>query len=117
MPDGINPDVEDDSRTSQEEQPRIVFTLHGIRTRAAWPRSFADIAQESQWVSRLDRWSYGYFSAIRFLLPGQRRSKVEWFNRTYQEETGDRNVDVSETRRPSIVVHSFGSYILGNAML
>ena len=95
---------------------RVVFTLHGIRTHAAWQRAFAEVAANANWRCRLDRWNFGYFSLLRFLLPGQRRTRVKWFRRTYHDEVHDRDLRLDDNQ-PSIVAHSFGTYILGNALL
>ncbi|MDO8477755.1 MAG: hypothetical protein Q7W02_16465 [Candidatus Rokubacteria bacterium] len=66
---------------------------------------------------RLDRWYFGRFGIILFLLSWQRAAKVRWFRKTYREEMQDREVKASSDQLPSIVAHSFGSYILGNALL
>jgi serine/threonine-protein kinase len=42
---------------------------------------------------------------------------VKWFREVYTHETQDKRVRLSERDKPSIVAHSFGTYILGNAML
>jgi serine/threonine-protein kinase len=65
----------------------------------------------------MDRWNFGYFSILRFLLPLARSAKVKWFRRIYREETQDRDVPLADGQYPSIVAHSFGTYILGNALL
>jgi len=96
---------------------RVLFALHGIRTHAGWTRALYEIGSQHGWQVRTDRWNFGYFSAIRFLLPSARSAKVRWFRRTYREEVTDRTVLLDEGRCPSIVAHSFGTYILGNALL
>jgi hypothetical protein len=96
----------------------VVFSLHGIRTRAEWQRSFADLANRRGIVPRLHRWNFGYFSVLRLLLPQQRAAKVDWFRETYRTETSDKDVyEALEGEYPSIIAHSFGTYILGNALL
>lgn len=94
---------------------RQVVALHGIRTYARWQRAFAEVADEASWNCRSDRWNFGYFSIFRFLQPWSRSGKVEWFRRTYREEFS-LGVDTG-AELPSIVAHSFGTYILGNALL
>jgi hypothetical protein len=112
-----NVHMNDNISGREDNQPKVLFPLHGIRTRAAWQRSLADIAHQLGWVCRLDRWNFGHFSVVRFLLPRQRRAKVAWLNETYHTEINDKHVAVGENRYPSIIAHSFGSYILGNALL
>ena len=91
---------------------RIVFTLHGIRTHAAWQRAFAEVAQNATWHCRLDRWYFGHFSLLRFLLPWQRRTRVKWFRGTYHDEIDDRKLQLDDNNRPCIIAHSFGTYTL-----
>lgn len=92
----------------------VVVTLHGIRTHAGWQRSFAEVATSAGLESHLDRWNFGYFSSIRFLLPWSRLAKVRWFRTTYETEFPTR---FDSLERPSVIAHSFGTYILGNALL
>jgi hypothetical protein len=96
---------------------KVVFVLHGIRTHAEWQRAFSEVAQIAGWKVRSDRWNFGYFSVLRLLLPGQRHAKVKWFRETYRTETRDKDVSLPDGTYPSIVAHSFGTYILGNALL
>jgi serine/threonine-protein kinase len=98
-------------------QPQqLVVALHGIRTQAAWQRAFAEVAGMAGLGALVDRWNFGYFSSIRFLMPWARLAKVRWFRETYQTEFKDRGSERS-LGAPSIVAHSFGTYILGNALL
>jgi serine/threonine protein kinase len=103
------------SATPQSRTQRQVVALHGIRTYAGWQRALSEVADEASWRCRSDRWNFGYFSAVRFFQPWSRSAKVEWFRRTYREEFS-LGVD-SGAELPSIVAHSFGTYILGNALL
>ena len=95
----------------------VVVTLHGIRTHARWQRAFSEVASRAGLHCQLDRWNFGYFSILRFLMPWSRHARVSWFRATYHDEFGDRAASPLSTERPSIVAHSFGTYILGNAML
>ena len=100
-----------------EAMPRVIFMLHGIRTYAQWQRSFSEVAAAEGWLCRTSRWNFGWFSALRLLLPWERQAKVEWFRRTYDVERYDREISWAPGQLPSIVAHSFGTYILGNALL
>jgi hypothetical protein len=105
---------------SQEESKQsvpVVLPLHGIRTVAAWQRTLADIAALQGWRCPLAEWNYGVFSLLRFLMPWQRETKVRWFRRTYDALINNRNYNVPKANPPSIVAHSFGSYILGYSLL
>jgi serine/threonine protein kinase len=99
-----------------EEVPRkTVIALHGIRTHAAWQRTFSEVAGNYGLNASIDRWNFGFFSVLRFLMPWARLAKVRWFRTTYQIEFEKQSkLDV---QLPSIVAHSFGTYILGNALL
>ncbi len=93
---------------------RPVVALHGIRTQAAWQRAFSEVAGRGGLSARVDRWNFGYFSVLRFLIPGARLAKVRWFRATYQQEFRE-STPAAAGETPSIVAHSFGTYILGNA--
>ena len=95
----------------------IVVTLHGIRTQASWQRAFSEVATRAGLHCRLDRWNFGYFSVFRFLSPWSRQAKVSWFRSTYHDEFAEHLMSPLTSDRPSIVAHSFGTYVLGNALL
>jgi hypothetical protein len=95
----------------------VVFGLHGIRTHAGWHRALYEVLTNEAWQVRTDRWFFGSFSLLQFLTPWARSAKVKWFRKAYDDETKDRRVRHSEREYPSIVAHSFGTFILGNAML
>lgn len=96
---------------------RMVVTLHGIRTHASWQRALSEVAAEANLRCLLDRWNFGYFSIFRFILPWSRLAKVAWFRRTYQEEFPELMRNPRALELPSVVAHSFGTYILGNALM
>ena len=88
---------------------KIIVSLHGIRTRGAWQKDLSPLISEQGWIYYpLD---YGWFSVV-FFIPGFfRKRKVEWFRARYNE-IRNRYPDVI----PSIVAHSFGTWILCKAM-
>jgi serine/threonine protein kinase len=96
---------------------RTVVTLHGIRTHAKWQRAFSEVAAEHNLACHLDRWSFGYFSTLRFIIPWTRWSRIAWFRSTYQQEFPELVLNSAHRELPSIVAHSFGTYILGYALL
>jgi pimeloyl-ACP methyl ester carboxylesterase len=57
-------------------------------------------------------------SVFKFLLPVARESKIKWFEKQYDEEIKDKDVDLDRKsdERPSVVAHSFGTYIVGWAL-
>jgi pimeloyl-ACP methyl ester carboxylesterase len=102
-----------DAQAPQSPRKRIVMTLHGIETRGAWQKEMQasfDQAQSSLQHRPLD---FDLFRALSLLIPASRMRKVEWFRDEYtrivkEEQLGD--------SLPSIVAHSFGSYIVASAM-
>src|SRR5208337_4179953 len=115
---------------SQEEAPpptvglitassprRVICPLHGIRTLAVWQKGLSDLAASHGWVCRLDRWSYGRFSLLAFFTPWSREAKLGWLRRQYDAETHDRRLLIEKGQAPSVVAHSFGTYILGYTLL
>jgi hypothetical protein len=96
---------------------KVIFPLHGIRTLASWQKGLADLARNTNWDCRLDRWSYGRFSLLAFLTPWSRNSKLDWLRQQYDAEIHDRRLLIEEGQTPSVVAHSFGTYILGYTLL
>jgi hypothetical protein len=98
------------------ETQRVVFPLHGIRTRADWQKDFTEVAQTEKWKCRLKKWNFGRMSLLNFLWPIGRAKKIKWFEKTYTDEINNRNIDLKGDERPSVVAHSFGTYIVGWAL-
>lgn len=96
---------------------KVICPLHGIRTLAVWQKVLSDLAGSRGWASRLDRWSYGRFSLLAFLTPWTRDAMVNWLRRQYDAEIHDRRLDIEQGQTPSVVAHSFGTYILGHTLL
>jgi hypothetical protein len=96
--------------------PKVVFPLHGIRTQAEWQRKFTEVAHYANWWCQLDTWNFGKFSLFQFLWPPGRKRKIKWFEKTYYGEINDRRLELDKNQLPSVVAHSFGTYILGYAM-
>lgn len=88
---------------------KIVISLHGIRTRGSWQKDLSPLITEQGWIYYpLD---YGWFSLLGFVPAIVRGRKVEWFRQRYNE-VQSRYPDVI----PSIVAHSFGTWILCKAI-
>lgn len=88
---------------------KIVISLHGIRTRGVWQKDLSPLITEQGWIYYpLD---FGWFSVL-FFIPGFIRSrKIEWFRERYKE-VRSRYPDVV----PTIIAHSFGTWILCKAI-
>jgi pimeloyl-ACP methyl ester carboxylesterase len=86
-----------------------VITIHGIRTTGRWQKELSDVLTQARY--RHVPLDFGFFLAFSLLMPWSRSKKVEWFHSLYSEKFGGLE------RRPSIIAHSFGSYIVTKAML
>lgn len=88
---------------------KVVISLHGIRTRGKWQKDLSPLITEEGWIHYpLD---YGWFPTLSFAIPLIRDQKIEWFRGQYNEVTA-RYPGVT----PSIIAHSFGTYILCKAI-
>jgi hypothetical protein len=120
-PVSITPFIPTDAGTAKstviKPSTKVICPLHGIRTLAVWQKGLSDLAGSQGWVCRLDRWSYGRFSLVAFLTPWSREAKLVWLGRQYDAEINDRRLRIDEGQAPSVVAHSFGTYILGYTLL
>jgi len=84
---------------------RCVMSLHGIRTRGVWQKDLAPVLARHGLVPwALD---YGRFRADQFLRKGARLKKLTWLRTEYERVTAE-----AQSKRPSIIAHSFGSYLV-----
>ncbi len=84
---------------------RSVISLHGIRTRGVWQKDLAPVLARQGLVPwALD---YGRFRVDQFLRNGARQKKLEWLRHEYERVTAE-----ASSQRPSIIAHSFGSYLV-----
>lgn len=94
---------------SQPEQERVLISIHGIRTRGAWQKAITPPVSRAGIIHEpLD---FGFFSAISLLFPFKRRKKVCWF-----VDQVTRIQDKYQVT-PSVLAHSFGSYLVGGSLL
>lgn len=99
-------------------KPKLVITIHGIRTHAEWQKQVAALLSARNIPTHA--LSYGFYSLWRFLLRPSNDAMVERFCADYQRivDSKDYKIDVDDDRRrPSIIAHSFGTYIVGYCML
>lgn len=98
-------------------KPRVVVAVHGIRTHAYWFRRLAELLGDQKICVRF--FGYGYFSLIGLLLPWSRRTVVDQFCREYDTWINDKTLRLDRdhlARRPSVIAHSFGTYVVGECM-
>jgi pimeloyl-ACP methyl ester carboxylesterase len=88
---------------------RVAITLHGIRTHGIWQKSLDTVLAANDIIPYpLD---YGYFDTLSFLNPWKRRECLDWLLQQY-----NRVVSESGVKRPSIIAHSFGTYLTAKMM-
>ena len=95
----------------------LIIPLHGIRTVASWHRTLADVAFQENWSCPVDGWWYGKWSVFAFLSPFARHVKVQWFRERYTKSKRENSALLGPSNLPSVVAHSFGTFMVGNALL
>ena len=92
---------------------RVVFVLHGIRASEIddWVSEVAAEIQSQDAKAMVVRPSYGYLSALRFVLPSVRRRNLRWFQDQYTERLAQ-NPDAEF----HFIGHSNGTYMLGQSL-
>jgi hypothetical protein len=87
---------------------QLVMSVHGIHTKGEWQTALEKVLGTE---FRLAKFSYD-FTALQIPLPFERERVIdefaEWYRREMEQER--------EGSRPSVVAHSFGTYIVGWAM-
>jgi tetratricopeptide (TPR) repeat protein len=95
------------SQKDYSDKKPLVISLHGIRTFAPWQKVLADELGAKGFESKtLD---YGFLGALKVILPWKRKAQVKWFRDEYTSKIPDGNL-------PSIICHSFGTYLVARAM-
>jgi pimeloyl-ACP methyl ester carboxylesterase len=87
----------------------VVMTVHGIRTRGEWQKNIGPtLAGEGFVPVPLD---YDYFTSIAMCLPGRRKAKLDWLREAYDSVRLKSGVE-----RPSVICHSFGTWLVGELL-
>lgn len=97
--------------------PPMVISVHGIRTAARWQKDLADYLGTHSIRHRSH--DFGHYSLLRFASDRSRQTKIDEFYSFYSQllREKDTGIDVFNYRtRPSVIAHSFGTYIVGHAM-
>lgn len=85
------------------------LSVHGIRTRGEWQQKLKKIVESNTDNVSFESYKYGYFTIISFMIPFMRQFKVNDF---YKKLKNLNNQD----KELFIFCHSFGSYIVVNAI-
>jgi pimeloyl-ACP methyl ester carboxylesterase len=107
---------DDITNRANERVTDVVFVMHGIRDTGYWTQKVArkveEVGGNPPKVYASETSSYGYFAMISFLLPSQRRKKVQWLMDQYVEARS-----LYPNARFSYVGHSNGTYLVAKALL
>lgn len=102
---------------SKKYKPVVITSLHGFKSHGKWQSNLSNyVSSKSLPTFNFD---YGY-QFLSCLVPGFKSRIIQKFYHQYclLIKNKDYKIDItSPYRRPSIVVHSLGSYILCQALL
>lgn len=96
---------------------QVVITVHGIRTHAKWQKSVTPILGEAGRI--VIPHDYGNFGLWKFLRKKSRDAEIERFRALYEQIVTNRNYGLDpddHVKRPSVVAHSFGTYIVAHCL-
>lgn len=90
-------------------KPRVVVTIHGIRTRGVWQKNITPhLAKQKLIPYHID---YGWFMALGLLIPYFRNRKIQKIRDELRQLA-----TLIGTNRFSIIAHSFGTYLAMEAL-
>lgn len=91
-----------------ESAVRTILSIHGIRTTGKWQDDLSEALEKHGFRHR--PLNFGFFRTLFLLLPWSREKKIKWFLDEYQLKLG------SDSVPPSVIAHSFGTYIIASAL-
>src|ERR1700746_2486262 len=103
---------------ARQYRPRAVMCIHGIRTHAKWQKDAGEIFSVNLIPSC--PYDFGKYGLHRFLFSFFNDRMVERFYRYYDEKVHEGDLKLNPenpAKRPSVIAHSFGTYIVGYCML
>jgi len=97
--------------------PPLVMSVHGIRTYAEWQYTLAEVLNRRCIQFKMRR--FGYYPVTSFVRSARNQRHVDEFFDWYSAVVREFNtVDSADaTKRPSVIAHSFGSFIVGYSAL
>jgi pimeloyl-ACP methyl ester carboxylesterase len=91
-------------------RPRVVVTIHGIRTHGQWQKRITPyLASHGLVPYHID---YGWFRLLKFFIPWTRERQIRAIRKELRQL-----VDKVRVRRLSVVAHSFGTLIAMQSLL
>lgn len=98
--------------------PPLVISVHGIRTRAEWQNTLAE--ELARFSVKFKNRRFGYYPLRHFIRSGRNQQEVDsfftWYSAVVAAYRPAVDPDVP-AMRPSVIAHSFGSFIVCYAML
>jgi GNAT superfamily N-acetyltransferase len=97
--------------------PELLMSIHGVRTHGHWQKEIPAVFFND--VAAVDTFDYGYYDWWRFLSCRSNWSMVDKFYSWYENSVArHHNVDLGTyDKLPSAIAHSFGTWIVGMAMM
>src|SRR5262245_49377239 len=87
---------------------KAVITLHGIRTHGKWQKDLDTQLAAGDMVPYPLDYRYGLGA---YLVPFWREETIRWLRDQY-----DRVIQAAGVKRPSIIAHSFGTYLTAEVL-
>lgn len=85
------------------------ITVHGIRTRGCWQEKLKKAVMSKVDSVNFESYKFGYFTVISFLIPFLRNIQISRFKKALLKLSDD-------NKKIIIFCHSFGTYIVVNAI-
>jgi len=97
-------------------RPPFVMSVHGMQTYAQWQKVLPGVIGTKAAVEAFD---FGRYGLPRFIIPSCNKKKIDEFYQWYYNILKHHpQVDLERyDKRPSLVAHSFGTWIVAYAML
>lgn len=87
-----------------------IITVHGIRRQLRWNERLSQLQTIKQNEIRVVPFDYGYFNVFKFLWPPARKKIINEFCNFYNNKFKNHRI------APSVIAHSFGTFIVLMAM-
>ncbi len=107
-----------DAKGTIRFRPRLVICLHGIRTWGRWQKRIAEVL--SSYNIRFKLFDFGWYGLPKFFSARSNEAMIDYFFDEYSQTVNQHPSPIDPAnyrKRPSIIAHSFGTYIVGWAML